>query len=322
MIRKVLIVVGKVLFTCLCLWYVFRQFSVGGLLREAANIDQTWLVLATIFVIVQCPLVGVRWAWINDALGPKLPRMTVGSMIAITLIANFFSQIVPNIMSDALRIWLLSKIGSGWRRGLIGVAIDRGVGVGALLAIGLVALMSVTALTALSGYRSLVMVVFGLLLIVGTGMLAYAPIYAPMFAGHRATKWISELVLASRKVLIKSSQAIWIIGIAFVVHFLSIADIWCLGRAFSMGLSTLDATVLFTLMVAIALIPVTINGWGLREVAVMTFLGGHGVPSQRALLFSVSFGMTLAAAALPGAFAVLLYSPMRVRRPDPNARDI
>ena len=75
--------------------------------------DQLWLVLATIFVIVQCPLVGVRWAWINDALGPKLPRMTVGSMIAITLIANFFSQIVPNIISDALRIWLLSKIGSG-----------------------------------------------------------------------------------------------------------------------------------------------------------------------------------------------------------------
>ena len=43
-------------------------------------------------------------------------------MIAITMIAGFFAQILPNVMSDALRIWLLSQIRPGWRMGLAGVA--------------------------------------------------------------------------------------------------------------------------------------------------------------------------------------------------------
>jgi hypothetical protein len=319
MIRKILILGAKLTFTGACLWYVLRQLSVEGLLQEASTVNQNWLVLATVFATVQCPLVGVRWAWINDALDPRLPRAPLLSMIVITWVANFFSQIVPNIMSDALRIWLLSRIRPGWTRGIIGVAIDRGVGVGVLLMIGLVALTSGSAFAALSDYRSVIMFGFGALLVVGMVLLASASTYAPIFARHRATKWISEFVLASRQVLIKSRESMWIIGIAFVVHFLSIADIWCLGRAFSMGLSVVDAAVLFTLMVAIALIPITVNGWGLREVAVTAFLGAYGIASQRALLFSVCFGMTLAAAALPGAIAMLVYSPMKLRHHDSGA---
>ena len=236
MIRKILIMSGKLVFTGICLWYVFHQFSIERLLREAATVNQAWLVFAAFFAVVQGPLVGVRWAWINDALEP-LPRTPLRSMIIITLIGNFFSQIMPNIMSDALRIWLLSRVRPGWARGIISVAIDRGVGVAVLLIIGLAALTNGSALTALSGYRSVVMIIFGALLIVGAASLAFAPIYAPIFARYRATKWISEFVLASWQVLVKSPQSMWIIGIAFVVHLLSVADIWCLGKAFSMGLS-------------------------------------------------------------------------------------
>jgi glycosyltransferase 2 family protein len=317
MIRRILIVGSKLGFTGICLWYVFRQFSVEALSREAASVNQVWLVLATFFAMAQGPLVGVRWAWINDAFEP-LPQAPLSSMIVITLIANFFSQIVPNVVSDALRIWLLSRIRPGWARGIISVAIDRGVGVGVLLIIGLVALTKGSAFTALSGYRSIVILTFGALLVVGAALLVCAPVYAPVFACYRSTKWIGEFVLASWQVLIKSPKSVWIFGIAFAVHLLSIADIWCVGKAFSMGLSLVDAAVLFTLMVAIALIPITINGWGLREVAVTAFLGAYGVPLQRALLFSVCFGMTLAAAALPGAIAILVYSPMKVRRGDPG----
>lgn len=70
---------------------------------------------------------------------------------------------------------------------------------------------------------------------------------------------------------------------------------------------------LFTLILGIALIPVTVNGWGLRELAVTAFLNAHGVPSQRALLLSICFGMTLVAAALPGAFVLPFYSFRKVR---------
>jgi Lysylphosphatidylglycerol synthase TM region len=70
--------------------------------------------------------------------------------------------------------------------------------------------------------------------------------------------------------------------------------------------------VLWTVMIGVVLIPISIGGWGLREVAVISVLATYGVAPERALLFSVCFGLALALGSLPGALAWLLY-PFRAR---------
>jgi hypothetical protein len=312
-IRKVLVFGAKLAITCGCFWYLFRQINIGDLLREAGNLQARWFVLAATIMMLQTPLVGLRWAMITAALEPTRPRPPLGAMIAITLIANFFNQILPNVMSDALRIWMLTQIRSGWRAGLAGIVIDRGVGVGVLLAIGFATLLNASAFTTLGGYRLTALAVFGALLLGGAGALLCARFYAPILVRWRATKWIGELSLVSRQVLVESPAAIFIVSIAFVVHILTIVCIWGIGQAFSMSLGVVEAAALFTLMVAIAIIPVSVSGWGLREVAVTAFLNAHGVPAQRALLFSICFGLTFLAAALPGAVVLLFYSTAEVR---------
>lgn len=314
-IRKALIFGFKLAITCGCFWYLLRQINVGDLVREAASLNCRWFAPAVIIIMAQIPLVALRWTWITDALEPRLPRAPLGAMVAITMIANFFAQILPNVMSDAIRIWLLSQLRSGWRRGLAGVVIDRGVGVGVLLAIGFVTLLNASAFTTLAGYRQTVLLIFGVLLVGGVGGLICARFYAPILGRHRLTNWMGGFVLASRQVLIDSSAAVSIVVIAFVIHFLNIACIWSVGQAFSMSLSLIEAAVLFTLMVAIAIIPISVSGWGLRELAVTAFLSAHGMPAQRALLFSICYGLTLVAAALPGAIVLMVYSPRKLQRP-------
>jgi hypothetical protein len=83
-----------------------------------------------------------------------------------------------------------------------------------------------------------------------------------------------------------------------------------------LALSVPDAALLFTVMIGVALVPISVSGWGLREVAVLSLLGHYGVAPERALLFSVCFGLTLALGSLPGALAWLLYS---VPSPQPAA---
>lgn len=314
--RRVFLFGAKFAITCVCFWYAFRQISSVDLLHEVANVEVRWLVLAVACVLIQIPLVGVRWTRITEALEGEPTGVPLGAMLAITWIANLFAQILPNVMSDALRIWLLSKVKPGWRKGLIGVLIDRGVGVGALLAIGLVTLANASAFTALSGRRQVVLLVFAVMLIGGISALVFAPIWGQALTRYRTTRWLAEFIFASRRVLVESPSAISIIAIAFVVHLLTIADIWCLGRSLAMALSVVDAAALFTLMVAIALVPVTVSGWGLRELAVTAFLTAHGLPPQRALLFSICFGLTQVVAALPGAIVLLLYSSGKMRRSD------
>jgi glycosyltransferase 2 family protein len=308
-IRKVLVFGVKLAITCACFWYLFRQVNVGDLLREAQNLQIRWFLLAVAVIVLQIPLVGLRWARITAALEPTRSPPPLGAMIAITLITNFLSQILPNVMSDAVRVWMLTRIRSGWRMGLAGIVIDRGMGIAALLAIGFVTLLNASAFTALGGYRQIALSIFGALLLSGIGGLICAPLYAPLLARWRATRWIGELGLLSRQVLIESPAAVSITSIALVVHVLSIVSIWSIGQAFSMSLGVVGAAALFTLMVAVAIIPVSVSGWGLREVAVTAFLHAHGMPAQRALLFSICFGLTLLVAALPGAVVLMFYSP-------------
>ena len=144
-------------------------------------------------------MTGWRWAKITAALEPERPPPPLRAMLAITLIANFFNQILPNVVSDALRIWMLTQIRSGWRMGLAGIVIDRAVGIGALLAIGFVTLLNASAFTTLGGYRVTALAIFGVLLVGGAGALLCAGLYAPLLARWRVTKWIGEISLASGK---------------------------------------------------------------------------------------------------------------------------
>ena len=92
------------------------------------------------------------------------------------------------------------------------------------------------------------------------------------------------------------------------MHAFTVLIIWLLGQAQGLALPAFDAAVLFVVMVGIALVPISVGGWGLREVAVVAVMGDYGLAPERALLFSVCFGLVLAAGALPGALVWLLYS--------------
>ena len=188
------------------------------------------------------------------------------------------------------------------------------------MAVGFVTLLFPSALTALAGYRLLALIMFAAVLASAIAALVFAPLYVPVLTRWRVTNLIGELIAASRRVLIRSPAAFPIVGIALGIHVLSIIGIWSLGGAFAMALSVVDASVLFTLMVAIAVLPISVGGWGLRELAVTTFLGAQGFPVQQAFLFSVTFGLILIAASIPGAFVLMFYSPGQMQdNPAPSS---
>ena len=60
---------------------------------------------------------------------------------------------------------------------------------------------------------------------------------------------------------------------------------------------------------------------GLRELAMVSLFGNHGLTPERALVFSMYFGLTSILASLPGALAwmgLLFTRSQRVGGPDPQ----
>ena len=182
-----------------------------------------------------------------------------------------------------------------------------------LIVLGFVVLLLPSGLTALGGYREVVLVVYGALIIAGALGLVLAPKIVSPLARWRYSRWFATLAADVHRVLLGSKGPV-VLSLGCLIHAFTIVVIWLVGRAQGLALPLPDAMVLFIVMTGAVVVPISIGGWGLRELAVVSVLAGYGVAPERALLFSVCFGLALAVGSLPGALAWLLYpfAPERV----------
>jgi uncharacterized membrane protein YbhN (UPF0104 family) len=318
-IDKFAIVAAKLIITAVCFWYLSRQIDLRGVFSFIPMLELRWIGFAVALVMLQIPLVAMRWREILDVLAVVNRQMTNTSILAITAIGVFFSQVLPSVMGDGMRAWLIVRLGCDWRNAVTSVAIDRSVGVGLLIALGFVILLLPSGFSALGGYRGLVLTVYGILLLTGAIVLVLLPKLIPLLKRLAYLRWLGGFAASARRIVV-SPKCLMILGLACLIHALTILVIWSVGRAQGMALSIPEAAVLFVVVLGVALVPISINGWGLRELAVVALLGRHNIAPEQALLFSVCFGLVLAIGSLPGAPAWLLYSFAPAKRPIAGSR--
>jgi len=232
---------------------------------------------------------------------------------AATSVGLFFAQVLPNVAGEGIRAWLLVRLGSNWRTAVTSVVIDRAVGVGLLIVLGFVVLLLPSGLTALGGYRDVVLIVYGALILAGALGLLLAPKIVSPLARWRYSRWFATLAADVHRVLLGSKGPV-VLSIGCLIDAFTIVVVWSLGRAQGLALPLPDAMVLFVVMTGAVAAPISIGGWGLRELAVVSLLGTHGVAPERALLFSVCFGLALAIGFLPGALVWLFFPFASARR--------
>ena len=203
-------------------------------------------------------------------LAPQAARLTYLAVSAVTAIYALLAQAVPSVVGEGIRAWMLTRFGCGWRAALGSVVIDRAVGVAMLIAFAFIILLLPSPLTALSGYRDLTLIVFGATLSVGVVALVATPRAAPLLQRWRYSYWLGIFASDAHRVLL-GPRAPTIFGAACLIHGLTILVIWSVARALGLALPLSDCAVLFTIMVGVALVPISVGGWGLRELAVVSF---------------------------------------------------
>jgi glycosyltransferase 2 family protein len=311
--QNIAIFAAKLAVTAACFWYVFKQVDPVQSLSGIARLDVRWTTFATFIVLLQIPVAALRWRNVLLALAACNARVTRAAMIVITAIGLFFAQVLPSVASEGVRAWLLVRRGVTWRYSITSLVIDRGVGVGLLIILSFAILLLPSALSAFGGYRNAVLVAYGALLVVGLVGLLLARRFAQYVVRWRYFRWTGSLIGDVQRVMLGARCPV-IVGLGCLSHALSILVVWSVARAQGLALPLPDAAVLFTVMVGVQLVPISVSGWGLRELATVSLLGNYGVAPETALLFSVCFGLVYVAGSLPGALAWLLYSVSSARR--------
>ena len=200
--KKIAFFAAKLLVTGACFWYISRQMDLSQVLSAISLLDFRWAAFAVVVMAMQIPLVALRWHSILGALAALDARMTRVAVAAATAVGIFFGQVLPSVAGDGMRAWLIVRLGCDWRNAVTSVVIDRGVGVGLLIALGFVILLLPSGFTALGGYRHIVLVVYGALLVAGVLALLLAPIFVPLLARWRYSRWIATLAAGAHRVLL------------------------------------------------------------------------------------------------------------------------
>jgi hypothetical protein len=304
-ITKAVFFAGKLIVSAACFRYALRQIDMSEAVRALPTFDFQWAALAVALAMAQIPLQALRLWAIVQALAPKGTRLTYLAASVVTAICALFAQVVPSVVGEGIRAWIITRFGCGWRVGLTSVMIDRAVGVAVLFGFAFVILLLPSALTALAGYQNLVLCAIGATLVVGVLAVFSTPRLAPLLRRWRYSYWIGTFATDAHRVLL-GPWAPAIFGTACLIHALGIVVIWSVGRAQGLGLPVLDCAVLFTVMLGVALVPISVSGWGVRELAVVSLLGAHGLAEQ-ALIISVCFGLVTLVSVLPGLIVWLIY---------------
>jgi uncharacterized membrane protein YbhN (UPF0104 family) len=296
------------------------QLDTRELLDRLGALSPGWVLLAILIGVPQVVLSAWRWRMTAHQVGIALPWPTA---IREYYLATFLNQVLPGgVVGDAARAWRhgstrqTSNTASGSQSGpaIRAVIIERASGQIALLAVAMLAIALSPALR--GGLRQLwhAHAGAGWMGIIGLSLIAVLVLVAAFGltqsrAGAALKRFSQDLHRALLTVKVWPAQ----LASSLLVVATYIAVFLCAARALGLERPIGELLPLIPPLLMAMAIPLTIAGWGLREGAAAVIWPLGGLPAQEGVVLSVTYGLLILAASLPG-LAVLLMDHRSARR--------
>jgi uncharacterized membrane protein YbhN (UPF0104 family) len=288
---------AKIIVSVGLLAFLLKVVNWQSIAMRVSSAEILPLVLAVAALICNAFMAAERWRILSTPAGAPMTRWLA---VQLTFAGLFFGQVLPGaIGGDAIRGWL------GWRAGLplfgfaFGIVLDRIVSLiasVAMVCLGITVLMRIAptsiiwAPPAAGG-----ILVLGLIVLLSIDRLPLPEI----FRRPPISKVLSALKTA-RAVLVSRAAGFSYV-LAIIIQFSTVTAVFLLARSLNLSVSLLDCIAVVPAIVFLAMLPISLNGWGVREGAMVVGLGLFGVGHDDAVLVSILLGFCAIIASLPGA---------------------
>jgi glycosyltransferase 2 family protein len=306
--RNSLIWIIKLTLTAAIIAVIASKLDVNSIVKTLLSASPIAVAAGLVIALVQTGLAAARLSAVVSIYDRVLNWRDA---FRITLEGCFFSQTFVSFFGgDAQRIWRIRRCGLTLEDATSAIALDRLIGTIVNHAFLLVCLPWLLATITTSTIRiGLIVVALGGLgaisvaLALGfmrgrTGLSARLP---PRLLASRVTQLFRELATVGRHLFVPNSQLITAATLSFAmaalncVIFYIILFTWQIPAGAAFGCALLVPAVM-----EIAMLPISIAGWGVREGTAILAFGSFGVPAEIAFGSSVTYALIVLAIALLG----------------------
>jgi uncharacterized protein (TIRG00374 family) len=310
--RSVLATAIKIAVTTVLYVAVFYTIDVGKIWTRLQTAHLEWVALGVAAYAGGQWLSAWRWWLLLRPVSLAVPYLR---MVAFYFIGMFFNIFLPTIVGgDAVKAILLSRETGAPARATMSVFMERNVGLFALLAIATAAAF-VAPPVDVRGFNllQLTLLVFAGF-IVANIVLANRPAYrlvdylvamTPLARIRSRAASLYEAIVPYREarwrgvVLAATAQSFLFQGVVILVVFLN---------ANALGIRVpVAALAVFVPLISLAgMLPISVNGLGIREALYLLLFGRLGVPADAAVSMALLYFAVTLAASLPGGIVYAL----------------
>jgi len=306
--RRVLVMAAKIAVSAVLLSFLFSKIDTGRLWASARKASLPWLVAALVVQAVNLVASTWRWQLLLHAQDVKLKKRT---LLSSYLVATFFNNFLPsNVGGDVIRIRDTAVATQSKTLATTVVLVDRALG---FMALVLISAVGATAAAKLYGsgaspiWPSWLWAFF----IAGAALTApvvYAPegfgrllqpltIVHPEWVGTR----IDKLTATLNRFRERPSALAGCFSGAVFVQALMVAFYLAVVYALKIPVTASELAVIVPISLVVQMLPVSVNGLGLREATFSFYFARLGLPIESAVLLSLMGAVVLMVFSLSGA---------------------
>lgn len=256
---------------------IFSRSSLDDLLARARSAALLPLASALLLVVLMALLVALRWHWLARWMGLALP---VGLAVRAMFLGLFGGQVLPSaIGTDLLRGSVVARHTGRLRTVTASLVVDR-----------LVALFAACLLLA-SSYPSLSQIPLPLvrLIVPSAALVSGAALLVFLLA---CAGKLTPVILAA-------------IAVAVAIHGIAILAAALTASAYGVAASFVVWFSIVPMSIIASAIPISLNGWGVRESVIVALAAWQGIAPADALIVSMTLGVLNVLASLPGAYLLM-----------------
>lgn len=287
--------------TVATLYLVFRGIDRQTLVRLLAMQDRALLAGAVFFILLQVGLGAERWRTILSMMTRGRPP-SARSVQAVFYASMFFGSLPVGIIgSDVARVLLARKFPLSVKQLALSVILDRLLVIAALMALAVVTSSSITRPLAIAAWSA------GAILAVtcGIGLLLLQPVERML--GRWRDQRLIHFVLRTLEELryLTHGAGLLALLLAAASSVCGALGAYCIARSLNIDVGPVAMIAVVSIVAIITALPISLAGWGVREVSIVALLGLIGIDRGAALLLSVEFGIICTLTTLPGALVWL-----------------